>query len=499
DHLQICERSLTCCTQEMEHRLSAQSREEFDRVLHDEIGKVRAKFATRMQRFDGEWTSCLVSSARPLFARLCTCNGGRRMVHALSASIEQQHTIAVVDLPPPDFYFFAYLYYVHTMPLVNQHVFETQQLQFPNKNGPCDNIPDVSIAFIPNQTASLVLEGIRRSALQWVTDGSTTVGKQSVNKVYALAPKVPSAAQMTFCCSSSDLVVSIHFDNFPIFELSDALLNLANRLESSFNIESVVNPIGVKISEAIMDFQENHVAILQTLYDKCGKLRLARRASGGHQELQFETLKFGGAQQGAMRPTTAAGTSMDRLVQGIRKQIRTTRGMWSQLPDRLCRPPTPQGSPPLEDCWDGLHRARSENNHTGSGPTRTKGHRNKDGAERSSSNVVINQLILTLKIITNKLTLAYSGHDVQWQDSADIDDMGSGSGSGSGDDDFGPGRSTTASDIFFSVSVPTFPPSPNKPRMQVPETSPSSSSCPRAASLIILIAALLLKMAHSSV
>lgn len=65
--------------------------------------------------------------------------------------------------------------------------------------------------------------------------------------------------------SFEDQTVGIRCINFPTFKLSDALLNLANRLESSFNIESVVNPIGVKISEAIMDFQENHVAILQTV------------------------------------------------------------------------------------------------------------------------------------------------------------------------------------------------------------------------------------------
>ncbi|KAK7499285.1 hypothetical protein BaRGS_00009545, partial [Batillaria attramentaria] len=37
----------------------------------------------------------------------------------------------------------------------------------------------------------------------------------------------------------------------------DALKNLAKRLEGPFNIESVVDPIDVKISDAIMNLQEN--------------------------------------------------------------------------------------------------------------------------------------------------------------------------------------------------------------------------------------------------
>ena len=38
---------------------------------------------------------------------------------------------------------------------------------------------------------------------------------------------------------------------------SDELVKVAERLEGPFNIENVVDPIEVKISEAIMNFQSN--------------------------------------------------------------------------------------------------------------------------------------------------------------------------------------------------------------------------------------------------
>lgn len=38
-------------------------------------------------------------------------------------------------------------------------------------------------------------------------------------------------------------------------------MKLADRLERNFNIEKVVDPIDVKISDAIMNFQENATAI----------------------------------------------------------------------------------------------------------------------------------------------------------------------------------------------------------------------------------------------
>jgi len=42
---------------------------------------------------------------------------------------------------------------------------------------------------------------------------------------------------------------------------ADALLLVADRLEGPFNIERVLDPMDVKISEAIMNFQENAEAV----------------------------------------------------------------------------------------------------------------------------------------------------------------------------------------------------------------------------------------------
>ena len=41
----------------------------------------------------------------------------------------------------------------------------------------------------------------------------------------------------------------------------DAMLRVAGRLEGPFNIDSVLDPMDVKISEAIMNFQENAEAV----------------------------------------------------------------------------------------------------------------------------------------------------------------------------------------------------------------------------------------------
>ena len=56
-HLRVCPQGLTCCTEEMEHNLSAQSRREFDRAVRDTLNKLGTLLKLRAQRFDGK--SCV--------------------------------------------------------------------------------------------------------------------------------------------------------------------------------------------------------------------------------------------------------------------------------------------------------------------------------------------------------------------------------------------------------------------------------------------------------
>lgn len=525
EHLQICERSLTCCTQEMEHLLSAQSREEFERVLRDEIGKVRAKFAARMQRFDEFFRELLKTSKKDFHGMFLRTYGmqydtNSYIFHDMFEQLEKYYRTGGVDLVDALDGFFLELYRKMFQVMNAQYALSERYLQcvseYRDELRPFGDVPqkltlEVKRSFVATRTFVQAL-GVGRDVIQSVMEVGPSANCSHALMKMSYCPHCHGLPNLKPCSSYCHSVMrgclAHHMELDTEWGMFiDALMNLANRLESSFNIESVVNPIGVKISEAIMDFQENRATILDTLYDKCGKLRLARRGSG--QELNFETLKFGGAgggQQPAMRPTTAAGTSMDRLVQGIKKQIRATRSLWSQLPDRLCRQSSSEQPPPptQEDCWDGLNRAKSEGINQTVGGAKVRGthqqfqqqqppHSSHRGSsDHTSSNVVINQLILTLKIITNKLNLAYGGHDVQWQDSADLDDIGSGSGSGSGDDEYDePGRTSTASDIFFSVSLPTSAPSPKHP--VTPRTSSSTRVAGLGAPLWLLCIALLLK------
>ena len=57
----------------------------------------------------------------------------------------------------------------------------------------------------------------------------------------------------------------------------DNLQILADRLVGPFDIEDVVDPIGVKISDAIMNFQNSGYDVTTKVYEDCGTPRIQKR------------------------------------------------------------------------------------------------------------------------------------------------------------------------------------------------------------------------------
>ena len=64
--------------------------------------------------------------------------------------------------------------------------------------------------------------------------------------------------------------------NIAIF-LAENLQTLADRLIGPFDIEAVVDPIGVKISDAIMNFQNSGYEVTGQVFNDCGTPRLEKR------------------------------------------------------------------------------------------------------------------------------------------------------------------------------------------------------------------------------
>ncbi|KAI7811475.1 glypican-6 precursor, partial [Triplophysa rosa] len=137
------------------------------------------------------------------------------------------------------------------------------------------------------------------------------------------------------------------------------------------------------------------------------------------------------------RPTTAAGTSMDRLrivwrtmqhsVIDIKEKLKQSKKFWSALPDGICEEDKVT-DPDEEQCWNSHTKGRYFPEVVKDGLTNQLNNPEVE-VDITRPDTFVRQQIMTLRVMTNKLRNAYNGKDVYFQDSSD-EESGSGSGSG---------------------------------------------------------------------
>ncbi|KRX89705.1 Glypican-4 [Trichinella pseudospiralis] len=118
-------------------------------------------------------------------------------------------------------------------------------------------------------------------------------------------------------------------------EYLDHLLQLLERLEGPYNIETVINPIDIQISEAIMIFQDKGKEISDRVFAGCGRPKLLSRVKRQPKmkSVDLKELRFGPI---SSRPNKVLGTSMDRLAKEMKEKALPAKNFWRTLPDKVC-------------------------------------------------------------------------------------------------------------------------------------------------------------------
>ncbi len=90
---------------------------------------------------------------------------------------------------------------------------------------------------------------------------------------------------------------------FPRLSLSvGALTQLADRLSGPFNVETVVLPLDISISDAIMNFQDNGFNVAQDVFKACGQPKMYSSS-----RRRREASPAGGDRRGSERAISMAG------------------------------------------------------------------------------------------------------------------------------------------------------------------------------------------------
>ena len=138
-----------------------------------------------------------------------------------------------------------------------------------------------------------------------------------------------------------------------IISVLEAVNNVADRLLGPFNIEMLVRPINLKISEAIMNFQENSHDVSQRVFTGCGRPLLGRRRRRDSKELDLESLNFD--QDSMTEDRSSSAMMLDKLVKEIKQKVRDSKQFWVYLPYQLCNDGLVVPPSNTKECWNGTH------------------------------------------------------------------------------------------------------------------------------------------------
>ncbi|KAJ3588503.1 hypothetical protein NHX12_012095 [Muraenolepis orangiensis] len=478
----VCPQGFSCCTVEMEEKLSQQSHSDLKAPISQLSSNLQTTFKQRHFHFDQFFRELLENAERSLNSMFVRTYGMMYVQNAqlfkdFFASLKRYYVSGgtAVNLDSMLSEFWADLL-ERMLRLVNvQYDFTSSYMECVSRHTdqlqPFGDVPrklrlQLTRAFVAARTftrgLALMPEVVNK--VSTVTASPSCV-RASMKMLYcpycsgqvALKPCQNYCLNVMRGCLANQADLDAEWNNF-----LDAMLGLADRLEGPFNFESVMDPIDVKLSEAIMNMQENSMQVSQKIFQGCGQPRPAKafRARRAVKETGF-TGRFRPYSPDA-RPTTAAGTSLDRLTTDVKKKLKFAKKFWSTLPDTVC---DGERIAPGDECWNGTAKSRYDSVVIGNGLANQVSNPDVE-VDITRPDVVIRSQIAALREMTSWLKAAHSGNDI----SIDTDEEASGSDEESGSGCDSPPCQTDP-DIYFSTPANPVKPHVNKVMVKQPPNS----------------------------
>nr|XP_046246152.1 glypican-6-like [Scatophagus argus] len=498
EHLRVCPRGYTCCTSEMEDKLNQQSKLDFENLVEKSSHNMRTTFVSRHKKFDEFFLELLDNSEKSLNSMFTRTYGKLYMQNSevfqdLFTELKRYYTGGNVNLEEMLNDFWSRLLERMFQLLNSQYHFTDDYLEcvskYTDQLKPFGDVPrklkaQVTKAFIAART---FVQGLM-------------VGREVANRVAKVnvAPAcVRALTKMLYCsycrgmpglkpchnychnvmrgCLANQADLDAEWNFF-----IDAMLLVADRLQGPFNIETVIEPVDIKISEAIMTMQDNSMQVSAKVFQGCGQpkpLGIGRSARGISDVFSTRFRPYTPEE----RPTTAAGTSLDRLVIDIKGKLKESKRFWSNLPDDICAKGNLTESDE-DQCWNSHTKGRYFPEVVKEGLTNQVNNPEVE-VDITRPDTLIRQQIMALRVMTNKLKNAYNGNDIYFQDSSD---EGSSSGSGSGCSD-----GCTTEFVFVGTEAPVIGADRSDERAAAAAAGKSLS---RGPSLLLVMVALTLPL-----
>nr|XP_033320856.1 glypican-6 [Megalopta genalis] len=441
-----------CCSADMEVRLQERARNKHEEATKDTLQRLHQILSTRGTRFHSFFKLLLTDSKRSFHEMFKKTYGmlyeqNSYVFTDLYKELENYYAKGTVNLNDAMDNFFNTLYLKMFTVLNSQYDFDNKYLECVGESmkemRPFGDVPQklgvqIKRSFVATRAFSQAM----------------TVAADILKNMQSLKPSADCAAaftRMTVCPSCSGITGNVlacgdmctnvmkgclaqhaaldtEWNHFV-----EAVDKVAERLLGPFNIEMLVRPINLKISEAIMNFQETGTDVSQRVFAGCGRPRLGRRRRRRRddRELELESLNFDQETLTEDRRSSTAA-SLDKLVKEIRQRVRDSRQFWVYLPYKLCNDGLVVPPSNTKECWNGTHVDKYIYPVSLNGETQSLNPEVRSSGPRPT---IVRDQVFALTTITNRLKSAYNGQDVDWIDTDESDWNSSGSGSGGGIDE----------------------------------------------------------------
>ncbi|XP_053333021.1 glypican-6a isoform X1 [Clarias gariepinus] len=452
EHLRVCSQGYTCCSAEMEDAITHRSKVDLERLMEDSSSALRTVFTTKHKKFDEFFLKLLENSEKSLNHMFIRTYGNLFMQNSeifedLFSELRRYYTGGNVNLEEMLGDFWARLLEKMFQLLNSQFTFTDEYLECVSK------YTDQLKPFGDNPRKLKVQITRALAAARTFVQG-LMVGREVANRVAKVnvSPGCSKAlTRMLYCpycggfvdlkpCSSYCQNVmkgclANHADLDPEWNVFiDSMLLVADRLKGPFNIEAVIEPIDLKISEAIMTMQENSIQVSEKVFQGCGHLKPVRSGSGRSTREVFNA-RFKPYNPEEIPPSESSGLdklrsvwrTMQDSVIDIKEKLKQAKRFWTSLPDVICSKEN-LIEPNSDQCWNSHTKGRYFPEVVKDGLTNQLSNPEVE-IDITRPDTFIRQQIMALRVMTNKLRSAYNGNDFSFVDSSD-EVSGSGSGSG---------------------------------------------------------------------
>ncbi|CAG5896751.1 unnamed protein product [Menidia menidia] len=436
EHLRICPQGYTCCTSDMEDKLASQSRTEIEGVLKEAGRAIQTELAEQQNVFDGYIDELLNRSSSTLQETFTSTFGilylqSAHVFSDLYTDLRHYYRGSNLDLEDALNDFWTKLLEKLFSQANKQYSIGEDYLECVSKQmetlRPFGETPHKMTLQV---TRTFVAA---RSFIQGLAIGGEVVRK--VSQVPLSQECMRAMMRMTYCPHCRGMPSAKPCSNYCSNVMKGCLANQAdlnsewrNLAEAMVDValhrldtmDSLILSLPNQILEAMSTMMENLLTVNVKLFQACGNLREGGTSGTGAEESM---------KRGRVTVEDSLGDSsnkMAKLVSDVVKKLKEMQPYWVSLPNIICSKRVATGAGAEDKCWNGISRARYLPEVMGDGLASQINNPELE-IDITKPDMTIRQRIMQLKINIHRLTKAFSGQDVDFQDTSDD---GSGSGSG---------------------------------------------------------------------